>query len=71
MTVKHRIESLEKKSGLNDYTPILVVIQGQDFQGDDEEAGIQKKLKEKGYKRDECQILVVRFVKPNHRRLAS
>lgn len=63
MTVKRRVETLEKKSGLSDYTPMLVVIEGQDFEGDhDEEAGIQKKLKETGYKRDECQLLIVRFV---------
>jgi len=67
MTVKNRISKLEKKSGLKGYTPILVVIQGQDFKDDDDlEAGIQKRLLEEGYKRDECQLLVVKFVGPKH-----
>ena len=65
MTVKRRISKLEEESGLKEYTPVLVVIEGQDFEGDyDEEVGIQKKLKEKGYKKDECQQIVVRFVDP-------
>ena len=65
MTVKRRISKLEEESGLKEYTPVLVVIEGQDFEGDhDVEEGIQKKLKEKGYKNDECQLIVVRFVDP-------
>ena len=65
MTVKRRISTLEEKRGMKEYTPVLIVIEGQDFEGDhDEEAGIQKKLKEKGYKKDECQLIVVRFVDP-------
>ena len=67
MTIKNRISKLEKKSGPKGYTPLLVVIQGQDFEDDDDlEAGIQKKLVEKGYKRDKCQILVVDFVESKH-----
>ena len=67
MTIKNRISKLEKKSGLKGYTPILVVIQGQDFNDDDDlEAGIQKKLVEKKYKRDECQLMVVKFVEAKH-----
>ena len=67
MTIKRRISKLEDKFGLKEYTPILLVIQNQDFEGDhDLEAGIQKKLKEEGYKRDECKILVVRLVAAKH-----
>jgi len=67
MTVKNRISKLEKKSGLKGYTPMLVVIQGQDFKDDDDlEAGIQKRLLEKGYKRDECELMVVKFVEAKH-----
>ena len=69
MTVKRRISKLEEKSGLEEYTPILVVIQGQDFEGDhDLETGIQKKLLETGYKEDKYQLLVVRFVASKHKK---
>jgi len=67
MTIKNRISKLEKKSGPKGYTPVLVVIQGQDFNDDDDlEAGIQKRLLEEGYKRDECQLLVVEFDESKH-----
>ena len=67
MTIKNRISKLEKKSGLKGYKPYLIVIQGQDFNDDDDlEAGIQKKLLEEGYKIDECEIMVVKFVEPKH-----
>jgi len=67
VTIKRRISKLEDKFGLKKYKPFLFVIQHQDFEGDhDLEAGTQKKLKEEGYKRDECEIRVVRFIAAKH-----
>jgi len=67
VTIKRRISKLEDKIGLKKHSQILIMIQNQDFEGDhDLEAEIQKKLKEKRYKSDECKVLVVRFVAAKH-----
>ena len=65
MTVKRRVKALERKAGVSDYLPIVVA---RISEGDDIELAIEQKLKEEKYKRHECQIKVVEYVKPKQRK---
>ena len=60
MTIKHRLQKLEKKMCVN-LLPWITVIVDED---EDEQAAINEKLEAKGVTEDQCNLIIHKIVSP-------